>query len=176
MGIDYIFTVISGICTAVSIYEAHKSCSYYNKSKKLSVFANNNAAYIESKKINSLFGDLVKLASPKQDRGVNIQKEISNKGGAIRDSLDRIREMLSVEDYEEVEKVLCSDTINVDKYINSVVTCDKMLDNKFNIDEDFYNAQKAFSEMQKLLKRKITLTEDSLLLDQKAGSEERFAE
>lgn len=165
MGIDYIFTVISGVCTVVSIYEAHKSRSYYNKSKKLSVFANNNAAYIESKKIDALFVDLVKLASPKQDRGVNIQKEISNKGVAIRDSVDRIREMLSVEDYEEVEKILCSDTIDVDKYINSIVTCDKMLDNKFTMDEDFYNAQKAFHEMQKLLKHKITQTEDSLLLD-----------
>lgn len=163
MNIDYIITGISVICTGASIWGAWKSISYYKKSKNLTIYANNNAAYIESQKIISLFGDLLKFATSRKNRGVNVQKEISQNGETIKKSIDNIREKLSVKDFEDIEKILCTDKIDVEKYIDSIITCTILQDNIFPVDENYYAAQKSFHEIHKMLKNKITQAEESLV-------------
>lgn len=155
MDIDYIITGIGLICTVTSIIGAIKSLSYYKKSKNLTVYANNNTAYIESKKIISLFGDFLKFAAPRENRGVNIRMEISQNADAIRKSIDQIREKLSVKDLEDVEKILSTDEFDVEEYIDSIIICAILEDNAFPVDANYYTAKKAFLEMQKLLKTKL---------------------
>lgn len=163
MDIDYIITGIGLISTVASIIGAAKSISYYKKSKNLTVYANNNAAYIESQKIISLFGDFLKFAAPRENRGVNIPMEISQNADVIRKSIDQIREKLSVKDLEDVEKILSTDEFDVEEYIDSIITCAILEDNAFPVDANYYTAKKAFLEMQKLLKNKINQAEEALV-------------
>ena len=163
MSIDYIFTAVSAICTIVSIIGARKAVSYYNKSKNLTIYANNNAAYIEYQKIITLFGDFLKFANPRPVRGVNIQKEIVKKGEDIKRSIDSIREKLSVQDFEDINVLLCTDKIDVEKYIDSIITCAILQENKFPIDDQYYIVRDALYDIQKILKNKVTQAEKILV-------------
>ena len=41
---DIILTIVSAICTVVSLIGAYKSIKYYKKSKQLTVYANTNVS------------------------------------------------------------------------------------------------------------------------------------
>ena len=131
--------------------------------QKLTIYANNNAAYIESQKIISLHGNFLKFTATKINRGVNIQNEISKTAETIKESINSIRNTLSVQDFKDVQQILCTEKLDVEKYIDSIVTCAILQNNSFPIDENYYLAKNAFNEIHELLKRKVTETEEKLV-------------
>ena len=60
---DVILTIVSAICTVVSLIGAYKSIKYYKKSKQLTVYANTNVSLVEVQKIIATFTEILKLAN-----------------------------------------------------------------------------------------------------------------
>lgn len=152
---DYVLIAISAICTFFSIIGAYKSNAYYEKSKHLTIYANTNIAYIESQKIIATLTEMLKLGSIKRKRGVNYIKEVSRNGESIKTSINKIRESLPVEDFNEIKVLLNGQQVKVEAYIDTFITGAVLIDEKFIIDDNFNKCQQAFCEMQLLLKQKL---------------------
>ena len=71
---SYALTFISVACTVASVIGAIRSNIYYTKSKNLTIYANTNVAYIESKKIINTLTEILKIAG-------SINKSIPKKRG-----------------------------------------------------------------------------------------------
>ena len=69
---------------------------------------------------------------------------------------------MSVEDFEEIKKILNSDELKVERYINSFISGSVLLNNELIIDSDFNLCQEKFYEMQTLIKKKLEDTEEKL--------------
>lgn len=163
MTIDYVFTGISALCTIASIIGARKSNKYYKKSKNLTLFANSNVAYLESQKIIDTFTQLLKLTNSKiPSRGTNTPRIVSQYGENIKTSLSVIREKLTADDVDKIEAILQKSTINIPRYIDSIIACAVLKDGKFALDDDFNKTQEAFYEVQKNLKSQSEKLEDTI--------------
>ena len=157
-----IWLIINLVLTIISGYGAFRSVAYYKKSKQITIYANTNIAYIESKKIIETFNKILRLANPRTRRGINYVKEIAKNGTEIQSSITKIRENMSVEDFEEIKKILNSDELKVERYINSFISGSVLLNNELIIDSDFNLCQEKFYEMQTLNKKKLEDTEEKL--------------
>lgn len=161
--IDYVFTGIGALCTVASIIGACKSNKYYKMSKNITLFANSNVAYLESQKIIDTFTQLLKLTNPKiPQRGTNIPRVVSQYGEDIKTSVSVIKEKLTTDDVEKIEAILQKSTINISRYIDSIIACATLKDGKFVLDDDFNKAQEAFYEVQKYLKSRSEKLEDTI--------------
>lgn len=161
---DVVLTIISIICTIASAYGAYKSVKYYKKSKQLTIYANNNIALIELQKVISTFIEILKISNPaRAQRGTNLAKQLQNHGENIKNSLNVLREKLSVDDYNDVQKLLSSSKIQVEAYIDSFITGTIIVNNKLVIDDQFNLCQQAFYEIQQLLKQKNEKVEEKLV-------------
>ncbi len=118
--INYILTGISCLCTIASIVGAYKSIKYYNKSKQLTIYANTNLAIVECNKIIASLIELIKAYSCNQ-RGVNKSKRISEIGVEIKTCINKLYEILPVDDVNKIYNILNSKDLNVDSYINSII-------------------------------------------------------
>ncbi len=153
---DYVLIAISVVCTIFSIIGAYKSNAYFKKSKQLTIYANTNIAYIESQKIIATLTEMLKLANTKiLTRGINYIKEVSKNGENIKISINKIRESLPVEDFNEINVLLNEQQPKVEEYIDSFLTGAVLSDKKFVIDDDFNKCQQVFCEIQLLLKKKL---------------------
>lgn len=142
-------------CTFVSIFGAYRSNAYYKKSKQLTLYANTNIAYIESQKIIATFPEILKLANHTRKRGTNYIKEVSEYGEKIKISINKIRENLSVKDFAEINEILNSQQPKVEKYIDSFITGEVLVDEKLIIDDNFNKCQQIFYKIQLLIKEKL---------------------
>lgn len=152
---DYAITAIGAVCTGFSIFGAYKSNAYYKKSKQLTIYANTNIAYIESKKIIATLTEMLKLGNITRKRGTNYVKEVSQNGESIKTSINRIRECLPVEDFKEINELLNSQQPKVEAYIDSFITGAVLVDETLIIDDDFNKCQQTLCDMQLLIKRKL---------------------
>ena len=116
----------------------------------------------ESQEIIETFNKILRLANPRTRRGINYVKEIAKNGTEIQSSITKIRENMSVEDFEEIKKILNSDELKVERYINSFISGSVLLNNELIIDSDFNLCQEKFYEMQTLIKKKLEDTEEKL--------------
>lgn len=148
-------TLISIVCTFGSAYGAYKSCVYYKKSKDLTIFANTNIAFVESQKIISTLTEMLKLANVTKKRGTNYIKEVCKSGESIKSSINKIREVMTVKDFNEIQVLLNSQEIKIERYIDSFITGAVLVDEKLIIDDEFNTCQQAFCEIQALIKRKL---------------------
>lgn len=148
-------TIISIICTIASGIGAIKSNIYYKKSKQISIYANTNSAYIETKKIIDTLTEILKLVSEPMKRGKNYRNEVKANGEIIKKSISKIREDLTVEDNKEVNKLLNSKKLKVEIYIDSFITGSVLVDKESIIDDDFYKCQEIFRDLQLLIKGKL---------------------
>lgn len=163
MNVDQACTIIGGICTLASIWGAQKSIKYYKKSRNLTLFANNNVAYSESQKIVDLFSQLLKFTKTRtRPRGSNIPKAVSQCGEDIRKSLSIIRDKVSAEDYDEIEKILHSTCYDVEKYIDSIIMCSVLENDVFEVDDKYNNAREAFKNVNRFLKRRAEILEETI--------------
>lgn len=163
MTVDNILTTISAISTVISIAGAFKSIKYYKKSRQLTIYANTNVAFIETQKIILVLTELLKLSnSVTKQRGLNFVKQVAAHGESIRSSINIMREKLSVEDFEDVQKFLLSPEIQVEIYVDSFISGTVLCEGKFEINEKFNLCQKAFYDIQQLLKIKIEKAEQHL--------------
>ena len=160
---DIILTIVSALCTVVSLIGAYKSVKYYKKSKQLTVYANTNVSLVEVQKIVATFTEILKLANTaRAQRGTNLPKQLASHGESIRDSINVLREKLSVEDFKLVEGQLSSRDIKVEAYIDSFISGDILVDGKLQIDYKFNLCQQKFYKIQQLLKKRLEEVEEKL--------------
>ena len=160
---DAILTIVSALCTVVSLIGAYKSVKYYKKSKQLTVYANTNVSLVEVQKIVATFTEILKLANTaRAQRGTNLAKQLASHGESIRDSINVLREKLSVEDFKLVEEQLSSREIKVGAYIDSFISGDILVDGKLTIDYKFNFCQQKFYKIQQLLKKRLEEVEEKL--------------
>jgi len=146
---DKILTVVSALCTIVSLIGAYKSVKYYKKSKQLTIYANTNVAFIETQKIISIFTEILKLSNPaKQQRGTNLAKQLETHGESIKTSINIIREKLSVEDFNDVKRMFSSPQVQVETYIDSFISGTVLIQGRFEIDGRFNSCQQIFYDIQ----------------------------
>lgn len=160
---DIILTIVSAICTVVSLIGAYKSIKYYKKSKQLTVYANTNVSLVEVQKIISTFTEILKLANTaRSQRGTNLAKQLATHGEGIRDSINVLREKLSVEDFKLIEGQLSSREIKVEAYIDSFISGDILTEGKLAIDYKFNLCQQKFYNIQQILKKRLEEVEEKL--------------
>ncbi|WP_138342655.1 hypothetical protein [Intestinibacter bartlettii] len=152
---DFIITVINVILTifsAVSAWNANKS---YDKLKKVSIYSNTNIALLEIEKIEDVLIDLMKISNESEKRATNNRIKIKEEGEKIKKSLNTISNKLSSKDNKEIQKLLVYDGLNVEPYIDSFITGSILVDENFNIDDDFQKCQQSFKDIKNLLKDKL---------------------
>lgn len=162
MNWDGVLTIIGAGCTILSIIGAYKSNIYYKKSKQLTIYANTNIAYIESQKIIATLTEMLKLGNKTRKRGTNYIKEVSQNGESIKSSINKIRESLPVEDFNEINELLNSQQPKVEAYIDSFITGAVLVNEELVIGDDFNICQQAFCEMQLLIKKKLEIIGEKL--------------
>lgn len=160
---DIILSIVSAICTVISVIGAYKSIKYYKKSKQLTIYANTNVSLVEVQKIISTFTEILKLANPsRSQRGVNLSKQLAAYGENIRDSISVIRDKLSVEDFELIKDKLSSKELRVDAYIDSFISGAILEDDSLKIDDKFNRCQQKFYDIQQILKKCLEEVEAKL--------------
>ncbi len=97
----------------------------------------------------------IKLANNTRKRGTNSVKEVAKHGENIKKSIGKIRESLPVEDYKEVQELLNTRELKIEEYIDSFITGEVLVDEKFVFDDKFTKCQNKFYEIQLLLKKKL---------------------
>lgn len=153
--LDIVFVIGSGL-------GAWRSCAYYRKSRELTIYAKTNIAYIESKTIIATLIEILKLSNNTRKRGTNYAKEVSRNGEIIKNSIIKIRENLLVKDWEDINKLLDSQEIKVETYIDSFITGSVLVNDKLIIDDNFTKCEQKFYELQILLKKKIETISEKL--------------
>ena len=148
-------TVLNILCTCFTLYGAYKANTYYKRSKQLTDYANTNVAFMEVKNIIVVLSEMLRYAVPEGRRGVSYKGEICKSGEKIKQSIIKIREYLSVEDSKEINNLLVQQEFKVEKYIDSFITGDALVEGKFVVDENYTNCQNVFYEMQLLLKERL---------------------
>lgn len=159
-----LWAIINLFLTIVSGIGAWKSITYYRESKKLTLYANTNIAFVESKNIIANLNEMLKLSNNMLTvRGrKNHIEQVCNCGESIKNSIDKIREIMSVEDYNEIKQLLNSQEIEVEKYINSFITGSILVNEKLVIDDNFNICLQKFYDMQLLIKEKLEDIEEGL--------------
>lgn len=77
-------------------------------------------------------------------------------------AINKIRECLPVEDYKEINELLNSQQPKVEAYIDTFITGAVLVDEKFNISEDFNKCQQTLCNMQLLIKKKLENVSEKL--------------
>ena len=160
---DVILSIVSAICTVVSLIGAYKSIKYYKKSKQLTLYANTNVSLVEVQKIIATFTEIIKLANTtRPQRGINLSKQLEAHGEIIRESINLLREKLSVEDFRLIEGQLISKEMKVEMYIDSFISGEILDDGKLVIDDRFNRCQQKFYNIQQILKKRLEEVEEKL--------------
>lgn len=160
---DVILSIVSAICTVVSLIGAYKSIKYYKKSKQLTLYANTNVSLVEVQKIIATFTEILKLANTtRPQRGINLSKQLEAHGETIRESINLLREKLSVEDFRLIEGQLISKEMKVEMYIDSFISGEILDDGKLVIDDRFNRCQQKFYNIQQILKKRLEEVEEKL--------------
>lgn len=160
---DVILSIVSALCTVVSLIGAYKSIKYYKKSKQLTLYANTNVSLVEVQKIIATFTEILKLANTtRPQRGVNLSKQLEAHGETIRESINVLREKLSVEDFRLIEGQLISKEMKVEMYIDSFISGEILDDGKLVIDDRFNRCQQKFYNIQQILKKRLEEVEEKL--------------
>ena len=105
---------------------------YYIKVKNVTTFANIKESYHECKNLMDKFSELVELSNiDKKDlRGKNFTILVKDVAVEVDKSLKKIRQLISCEQWEEIDKLL-NQEINVQVYINSLITGSEVCEDKF---------------------------------------------
>ena len=160
---DVILSIVSAICTVFSLIGAYKSIKYYKKSKQLTLYANTNVSLVEVQKIIATFTEILKLANTtRPQRGINLSKQLEAHGETIRESINLLREKLSVEDFRLIEGQLISKEMKVEMYIDSFISGEILDDGKLVIDDRFNRCQQKFYNIQQILKKRLEEVEEKL--------------
>lgn len=160
---DIILSIVSALCTVVSLIGAYKSIKYYKKSKQLTLYANTNVSLVEVQKIIATFTEILKLANTtRPQRGINLSKQLEAHGETIRESINVLRQKLSVEDFRLIEGLLISKEMKVEMYIDSFISGAVLDDGKLVIDDRFNRCQQKFYNIQQILKKRLEEVEEKL--------------
>lgn len=160
---DYILVAISALCTIFSIVGAVKSNKYFKKSKELTIYANTNVAYIEIEKIITTLTSMLKFENPtRTKRGFNALRLVSENAESIKYSLNTLRKNLSDKDYQLIQGLLSPNGINVEQYLDSIITGSAFPDGIIIWNNNFNTCQQTFREMQIQIKSRLDIIQESL--------------
>ena len=159
-------TILSIGCTIFSAIGAWKSFKYYKKSRQITIYTNTNVALLEIEKIQDVLTDMLKLSNKsnkqRQLRGMSYENIVGENGEKIKKSINIIRKYVTYEDIKEIEKVLNSENMKVEQYIDSFITGSVLVDGKFIVDEQFKKCQEIFKSINLLMKKKLEEREENL--------------
>ena len=153
-----VLTLISAICTAITVIGAFKAVKYYKKSRLLTAFASQNAAYSESLTIISAISEILQAEKRITDRGTNRSKSLSEIGLRIRSSLNIIRTNCSSDVESDIVSLI--DSKSIMGYINILIVDPPMWNGK--PDSRFEGFQKKIYELHDLIKKKRNDSADLL--------------
>lgn len=130
--ITIISMIVSIICAINSKINKDETEQYYMKAKNVTRFANIKESYHECKNLTDKFSELLKLSNiEKKDlRGKNFTILVKEVAMEVDNSLKKIRQLISCEQWEELDRLLNQD-IDVQGYINSLITGTEICDDKF---------------------------------------------
>ena len=110
-----------------------------------------------------MFTEILKLANTtRPQRGINLSKQLEAHGETIRESINLLREKLSVEDFRLIEGQLISKEMKVEMYIDSFISGEILDDGKLVIDDRFNRCQQKFYNIQQILKKRLEEVEEKL--------------
>lgn len=130
--ITIIGMIISLICAKSSKNNKDETEKYYIKAKDVTKFANIKESYHECKNLTDKFSELLKLSNiEKKDlRGANFTILVKEVAIEVDNSLKKIRQLISSEQWEEIDTLLKQD-VNVQVYINSLITGIEVCEDEF---------------------------------------------
>ncbi|MHC1714435.1 MAG: hypothetical protein AB9858_02370 [Acidaminococcaceae bacterium] len=156
------FDYIDWVLTILSAVGAYKSNAYYKKSKQLTIYASTNSARIETQNIINILAELLEFVGPPKKRGVSNSREVAKRGSNIKSSINKIRDSLQEQDLRKFNNILNSSSVNVDVYVDSLITGSICPEGNFSNDESYYACDKGFKDIQLFLKHNIENLEEKL--------------
>lgn len=162
MWYDYVLSVISALCTVISVYQAYKARKYFNKTKYLSGILSMNRAFLEACNVIDVMRGILYDSNKGIKKGKNIYKALADKGNAILSSIDKIKSNVPYSDNEEIAKILNNDRFDCVNYINLFVSGNVIKDGEVLLDDDFKSCQDAFERLRNFIKLKTEEYENKL--------------
>lgn len=156
------FDYIDWVLTLLSVVGAYKSNAYYKKSKQLTIYASTNSALIETQSIINMLAELLDFARVPKKRGVNNAMEVSRRGNNIKKSINKIRANLPAKDLREFNTIFDSADVNIDAYVDSLITGSICSEGNFSNDDSYYACDKFFKNIQLILKNNMENLEEKL--------------
>lgn len=154
-GLNIFLTIVSTISTAISVYSAYKSTSYYKKSKNLITYKSINIAYVECQNIKEILSKLLILSNPETVTGINVNHSVSDYGRDMRNSINKIRENMYEKDFKDVKNLLDSNKNEIEIYIDSLISGKYVDNNLFIYDDDFNTCDTNINKIQELIKDRL---------------------
>lgn len=161
--ITIISMIISFICARDSKNNKDETEQYYIKAKNVTKFANIKESYHECKNLTDKFAELLKLSNieEKDLRGKNFTILVKEVAMEVDSSLKKIRQLISYEQWEEINKLLNQD-INVQGYIDSLITGTEVCEDEFKDVEKLCICKDKVNKIQDKLKEQSEKLEKEL--------------
>lgn len=155
--LDWTILIVNVACLIGSIVSAVKASGSYRKCKQLTNFANLKRALDECQLIYTNIYKLLKLCgkNANKNRGINIEKEASEYGNAIKNSFAKIKEILPADSQKEVDDLLTrssNPSFDIEKYVSTLISGSAVNNNTLT-DDNVYMIQKAVENIQLHIKR-----------------------
>ncbi len=150
--LDWLILIANIACLVGSIVSAIKASGSYKKCKQLTNFANLKRALDECQLVYANIYKLLKLCgkNANKNRGINVEKEASEYGDAIKNSLAKIKEILPSDSQKKVDNLLAhpsNKNFDIEKYVSTLIS-GSAVDNNTLTDDNVYMIQKAVENIQ----------------------------
>ena len=159
---NIILTIVSAICTGISIYSAWKGKSYYKNSKNLATYKDVSIAYTECQTIIETFSELFCLANERSTIGKNVDKLVSEYGKNMKSSLNKIRANTYEKNFKQVKEFLDSHESEIEVYVDSLISGEYVDNNLFIKNKDAKIWENNIKRIQELIKDRLDTVAESL--------------
>ena len=163
---EYALEALGIISTFISVIAAIKSVKYYKKNKHLTLLVNANNALLEMQKISITMVEVLKLSNTNISRGKSIANTVANKGTEISDSIQKIKNHVSLEEACYIQNILKRTDFDCQTFINTFISGEiiEIIDGKefFKHDQNFELCQERFNDVFQYLKECVEEHETKL--------------
>jgi len=163
---EYALEAFGIISTVISVIAAIKSVKYYKKNKHLTLLVNANNALLEMQKISNTMVEVLRLSNTNISRGKSIANTVANKGTEISDSIQKIKNHVSLEEACYIQNILKRADFDCQTFINTFISGEiiERIDGKefFKHDQNFELCQERFNDVFQYLKERVEEHETKL--------------
>lgn len=164
---EYALEALGIISTVISVIAAIKSVKYYKKNKHLTLLVNANNALLEMQKISITMVEVLRLSNTNILRGKSIANTVANKGTEISDSIQKIKNHVSLEEACYIQNILKRADFDCQTFINTFISGEiiERIDGKefFKHDQNFELCQERFNDVFQYLKERVEEHETKLI-------------